>query len=326
MLADRPPAFRRAARCEEAVSYTHLDVYKRQLLGVPVALEIGDQGRAEMAVGLLARIDREIGAEHVERLLGDAEGAPVARRADRAGAGEARDHTFQRLIHAAVRDDLVADEAPFRAVAFEPALVLDRLARDAVAGEAWQPHIGGAGNDALLARRQGHERALFGEHIVHHQERLAVPADREGLHRGDPRLLDRLSAELVGRRVVQREPAIDLVHPAEVALEIPDEGDAPVIEVREVDAGAEHPAAPVFGMLDHRPAHHRDLAGAIEQREIDADLRAGQRRLILGIEKARIVLGHHGGLAVAVHRRAFELHPALALELRQQGQRIGARQ
>src|SRR6516165_7371931 len=53
-------------------------------LRVPVALEICDQGRAEVAIGLLARIDGEIGAEHIERLLRDAGGAPVARRAHHA--------------------------------------------------------------------------------------------------------------------------------------------------------------------------------------------------------------------------------------------------
>src|SRR5215471_17896133 len=39
------------------------------VLRVPVALEVVDQGRAEVAKGLLARVDGEIGAEGVERLL-----------------------------------------------------------------------------------------------------------------------------------------------------------------------------------------------------------------------------------------------------------------
>jgi hypothetical protein len=47
------------------------------VLRVPVALQIGDQSGAEMAVGLLARVDGEIGAERIERLLPYAQRTPV---------------------------------------------------------------------------------------------------------------------------------------------------------------------------------------------------------------------------------------------------------
>src|SRR5262247_3402902 len=147
-------------------------------------------------------------------------------------------------------------------------LVLDRLPRDAVTGEARQAHVGRARNDALLARRQGQERAALGEHVIHHQQELAVAADGKGLDRRDPRLLDAPPAELVGRRVVGAgEPAVDLVDVAEIALEIPEERNAAVIEMGEIDAGAEHPPPLVFRMLDHRTAHDRYLARAVEQRE-----------------------------------------------------------
>jgi len=99
-----------------------------------------------------------------------------------------------------------------------------------------------------------------------------------------------------------------------------------VIEVREIDAGAEHAAPLVFRMLDDGAAHDRDLGRGIEQREVDADLRAVERGLIFRIEKTRIVLGHHRGLAGAVNRGAVKLHPAIARELRQQGLRLGPRQ
>src|SRR5262245_6405013 len=101
-------------------------------LRVPVALEICDQGGAEVAIGLLARIDGEVGAEHIERLLRDAEGAPVARGAHHARIGQPLDHALDGRVHLAGFDDLVADQPPFRAVAVEPAFVLDRLPRDAV--------------------------------------------------------------------------------------------------------------------------------------------------------------------------------------------------
>src|SRR5262249_40848497 len=122
------------------------------------------------------------------------------------------------------------------------------------------------------------------------------------------------------------EPAIDLVHVAEIALEIPNERDAAVIEVREIDAGAEHAASLVFRMLDDGAAHDGDLGRRIEQREIDADLRAGERGLIFCIEKTRIALRPHRGLAGAVNRGAVKLPLAVALELRQQGLRLRPRQ
>src|SRR5215813_13102519 len=209
-------------------------------LRVPVALEIGDQGRAEMAIGLLARVDGEISAEHIERLLRDADGAPVAGSAHDARRGQSFDHAFDGRVHFARGDDLVANQPPFRAVAVEPSLVLDRLPRDAVAGEARHAHIRRAGNDALLAGGKGQERAALGEYVIHHQQDLAVTADGKRFDRGDPRLLDGVAAEFVGRRVVgEGKPAIDLIHVAEVALEIPYERNTPVIEMGEIDAGAE---------------------------------------------------------------------------------------
>src|SRR2546423_1487497 len=51
------------------------------VLRVPEALQVGDQSGAEMAVGLLARVDGEIGAERVERLLPHPQRAPVPCRA-----------------------------------------------------------------------------------------------------------------------------------------------------------------------------------------------------------------------------------------------------
>src|SRR5262249_55014428 len=162
------------------------------------------------------------------------------------------------------------------------------------------------------------ERTALGEHVIHHQQDLAMAADGEGLDCGDPRLLDGVAAELVRRRVVGKgKSAIDFVDVAEIALEIPNEWNAPVIEMSEVDAGAENAAAFVFRMLDDGAAHDGDFASPVEQREIDADLRGVERCLIFGVEKSRIVLRYHRRLAAAVNRRAAELDPALALELRQ---------
>src|SRR6185312_13067790 len=105
-----------------------------------------------------ARIGGKILAEQIERLLADTERAAVRGGADRARIGEAGDDVIERAVHVGRRGNLVADQTALRAVAVEAAFVLDRLAGDAVAGEARHAQIGGARNDAFLARRQGHER------------------------------------------------------------------------------------------------------------------------------------------------------------------------
>src|SRR5262249_34030270 len=94
-----------------------------------------------MAIGLLARVDGEISAEHIERLLRDADGAPVAGSAHDARRGQSFDHAFDGRVHFARGDDLVANQPPFRAVAVDPSLVLDRLPGEPVAGGGMGPRV-----------------------------------------------------------------------------------------------------------------------------------------------------------------------------------------
>src|SRR5262249_54961295 len=61
------------------------------LLRVPVLFEIGDQRGREVAIGLLARVDRHIAAELIERFLRHTKRTPVASRTHNARVGEARD-------------------------------------------------------------------------------------------------------------------------------------------------------------------------------------------------------------------------------------------
>src|SRR5580704_18637120 len=103
---------------------------------VPLALEIGDQRRAEMTIGLVASVSGKIHPECVERLLPDAQRTAVRGGADCAGTGQSGDDAIEGRVHVAGRRDLVADQAAFRAVADELALILDGLAGDTVAGEA----------------------------------------------------------------------------------------------------------------------------------------------------------------------------------------------
>src|SRR5262245_61405071 len=141
---------------------------------VPVPLEIGDEGRAETAIGLVARIGAGIAAEEIERLLPDAERAPVADGADRARIGEPLDYAIDGRVHGVARRDLVADQTAVRAVADELALVLNRLARNTVAGEARHAQIREARDDALLAGRQRQEGIIGRKHVIDREQDLAM--------------------------------------------------------------------------------------------------------------------------------------------------------
>src|SRR3954464_14275949 len=89
-----------AARFDDAMN-SHFP-----LLRVPVFFQIADQRRGEVAVGLLARVDRHVPAELIEGLLRDTKRAPVAGRAHDAGIRKARDHPIERRIHLAGWHDL----------------------------------------------------------------------------------------------------------------------------------------------------------------------------------------------------------------------------
>src|SRR5215471_14870270 len=108
------------------------------LRGVPVLFEICNQCRAEMTVGLLTTIDSHIAAENIERLLADAEGAPVAGGADHARRREIVTHLDDGLLDLIRRRNHIANHATLGAVAFEAAAHHDRLARRAGAHETRQ--------------------------------------------------------------------------------------------------------------------------------------------------------------------------------------------
>ena len=100
------------------------------------------------------------------------------------------DGCFERGVHLAVGHDLIADQPALGAVGGELAVEQDRLARHAVADEAPQAQVGGARDDAFLARRQVEVAAALGQHVVHHQQDLAPAADGERLDRRHPWLFE----------------------------------------------------------------------------------------------------------------------------------------
>src|SRR3989442_6075340 len=285
-------------------------------LRIPVPFEVFDQRRAEVAVGLLERVQGEIAPEQIERLLRNAESAPVRAGADHARTGQPLHDALDRAVHVASRDHLVADQPPLGAVALEPALGHDRLARNAVPGEARQAQVGRAGDDALLAGGQAHECVLRREHVVHDEQVLAVPADGESLHHRDPGFLPRCPGDVVRRRVRARETPIDLVDDPQVALQVPDERHLALVQMREVDAAAEHAAPLILAARYGVPAQHADLRLRIEDRQIDRDLGRVHGARVLGGQMARVLLDHVRGLAFAEDFRRAEIDAPILSQLR----------
>src|SRR6185503_3930816 len=106
-------------------------------------------------------------------------------------------------------------------------------------------------------------------------------------------LLDRL---LLGRRIGQREAAIELVDEAEIPDEVPQEADFSLVQVRQIYARAEQPASCVLRVRDGAAAQDADFGLRIEQCQVDRDFRAGERRFVLGVEELRVVQCEHRNL------------------------------
>ncbi len=174
----------------------------------------------------------------------------------------------------------------------------DRLARAAVADEAREPQVRGAGDDALVARREREPGAALAQDVVHAQQQLAAAADRERLGRGDP--------QLVG--------AEDLVDEAEVADREEQVRDLAAVEVREVQAGAEDAAAGVARMVDDAAAQHADLDLVVEQQEVDRRLERAERGVVLGVEVTRVAELDRADVAGALHVGLAEVECARLAE------------
>ncbi len=142
------------------------------------------------------------------------------------------------------------------------------------------------------------------DHMVHHVQELTRAADREPLDRRDPQLLANA-----------RDAAEDLVDVAHVAHHVEQEVDPPVVEVGQVDPGAERPLAGVARMVDDAAAEHPDLDLGIEQDQVDGRLGLVQRVPVLGVEVARVAQLEHAGAAVASDASVAEVDGAGRAEL-----------
>src|SRR6266852_3733971 len=139
-------------------------VSRLPIVSIPILFEIADQRRTEMAIGLLAGIHGHVAAKHVQRLLRDAEGAPVAYCAYSAGAAQRGNRALDRIVHRARGDGFVTDESSLRTVARDSLLQLNRPPGQAVASESRQPEIGSSRYDALFAGRQQQIGVVFRDH------------------------------------------------------------------------------------------------------------------------------------------------------------------
>src|SRR5258708_17931455 len=85
-------------------------VSRLAIVRIPILFEIADQCRTEMAIGLLAGIHGHVAAKPVQRLLRDAQRAPVAHCTHGAGTAPRGNHTLDRIVHRTGGDGFVTDE------------------------------------------------------------------------------------------------------------------------------------------------------------------------------------------------------------------------
>ena len=122
--------------------------------------------------------------------------------------------------------------------------------------------------------------------------------------------------DVVGKGVRRGEAAEDLVDPAEVAPQVPEERDAAAIEVRQVDPGAEDRAAGVARVVHRAAAHGGDRARAVEDRHVHRGFHAVEGGVVLGVEEAGIRGGEEHGRQVArsLQPRGAEVEAAVPCE------------
>src|SRR6185295_5363414 len=131
---------------------------------------------------------------------------------------------------------------------------------------------------------------------------------------GNPGFLDSLTGNVIRHHIFACQSAEKFIDDSQVALQIPDERNFSVVEVREIDAAAEHAAAIVFTALHIIAAQHANLNLRIEQGEVDGDFRGIDGGVVFRVEVPRIFLNDVSGLAFAEHFRGTEIEMAAFLK------------
>ena len=109
--------------------------------------------------------------------------------------------------------------------------------------------------------------------------------------------------DVVGEGVGRGEAAEDLVDPAQVAPQVPEERDAAAIKMRQVDPGAEDRPAGIARVVHGAAAHGGDRARAVEDRHVHRGFHAVEGGVVLGVEEARIRGGEEHGRRLAQPRK-----------------------
>ena len=97
------------------------------------------------------------------------------------------------------------------------------------------------------------------------------------------------------------------------------------VEVGEVDARAEDPPPRVARVLDDAAAEDADLDLRVEQREVDRDLGRAERRVVLGVEVARVAQLEHPRPPLAAQRSGPEVGDAAGAEVVEALERLRGR-
>ena len=167
-----------------------------------------------------------------------------------------------------------------------------------------------------FSRGQRHEGIGAGDDVVHAKQELAVAADGKRVDRRDPRLLDATPAHVVGQQVGRRDAAEDLVNVTKFTPREPEERDLAAIEMREIDAGAEHAPAAILRLVDRAAPQHDDAARRVERGDIDCDFHLIERRVVFGIEEAGIDGGEMDRAPLAMQPRRAKIENTIGCELR----------
>ena len=261
-------------------------------MGAPVLLEVADQRGAEVADRLLAAVDRHVLAEDVERLLADPQRAPVGDAADRAGAGRGRARACARSPRPS-RPAATISSASSSGASSRPERIAWRARRSPTkrgsrrfAAPGMIPSLRAGSVQRQCRARRGCGR------------RSAAAGSRRRSRTSPPR------RSTASRPRGSLQPAVDLVDEAEVADREEQVGDLAAVEVGEVQAGAEDAPAGVARVLDDAAAQHADLDLRVEQDEVDRRLQRAGRRVVLGVEVARVAQLDGADVAAAARRCA----------------------
>ncbi len=154
---------------------------------------------------------------------------------------------------------------------------------------------------------------------------LGTPADGEAIDQREPGLLCPRRGHAIGLRT-RRNAALDLAEVSELASQQEiDQRDLAVVQVGQVDAGAEDPPARVLRMGHRRSAQHADADFIVEQREVDAGLQGLDRLVILGVEVLEVAQRQPCGAALALDHYLAEVRGASGAEAGQRRHRPAGR-